>query len=148
LCAIMAVRAFDGSKSTRSRARYETRLSLIAIVLGFGTCVFVSIFFGTTHVVLALGVGLATFLALVVSRRFALNSWGIAGVISVMLLLGTSIAGTLPRIYSSHPTLSFADAPKSLISATERMLADGNWTGSGAGSFKAILPIYKDADGL
>jgi hypothetical protein len=146
LCLASAVGALDRSSSLRSRSTLEggRRLALMASVAAFATCAVVLVSFGTIHALFALAFGLGTFLAFTATRRFGLNSWGIAGVASVMILVGSSIVATQPRIYTSDPTLAFADAPKSLI--TERILADGSWTGSGAGTFKALVPIYKVAD--
>ena len=35
-----------------------------------------------------------------------------------------------------------------LIEVTQRILADASWTGVGAGTFAAILPIYRNVDEL
>jgi hypothetical protein len=64
----------------------------------------------------------------------------------MMVLVAFSIILiTQPRISTFDPTLAFADAQEPLLSLTERVLADVSWTGSGAGTFKALVPIYKDA---
>jgi hypothetical protein len=44
-------------------------------------------------------------------------------------------------------TLAFAaQVPPARISETQSMLADAPWAGSGAGTFAALLPIYRDFD--
>jgi hypothetical protein len=46
-------------------------------------------------------------------------------------------------------TVAFAaQAPKPLIAVTQRVLAETSWVGTGAGTFAAILPIYRDIDEL
>jgi hypothetical protein len=43
-------------------------------------------------------------------------------------------------------TLRYANAPAALISDADRLIGDTGWLGSGAGSFTALLPIYRDID--
>ena len=46
-------------------------------------------------------------------------------------------------------TLAFAtQAPAPLIAVTQRVVSETAWTGTGAGTFAAILPIYRDIDEL
>ena len=46
-------------------------------------------------------------------------------------------------------TLAFASqAPRPLITVTQRVLAETSWAGTGAGTFAAALPIYRDVDEL
>src|SRR5207244_8158845 len=47
--------------------------------------------------------------------------------------------------HTSNLTIAFAGEP-SQRSATERMLADVPWAGTGAGTFASLLPVYQDAD--
>jgi len=150
LCAAAAAYVLDGSKSLRSKPDVEPSrvLPLTSSLAAFVICVLVLACFGSAHALFAFAIGLAIFLAIGASRRFALSPWGIAGILSMMFLVGSSIIATQPRIYAADPTLALADAPKSLVSVTERILADGTWTGSGAGTFGALVPIYKDPDEL
>jgi hypothetical protein len=46
-------------------------------------------------------------------------------------------------------TLAFAArAPAPLIAVTQRILTETSWVGTGAGTFAAVLPIYRDIDEL
>ena len=46
-------------------------------------------------------------------------------------------------------TLAFADhAPTQLVFLTRRILTETGWAGTGAGTFSAILPIYRDINEL
>jgi hypothetical protein len=46
-------------------------------------------------------------------------------------------------------TLAFAThAPAPLIAVTRRVLTETGWAGTGAGTFAAVLPIYRDIDAL
>jgi hypothetical protein len=62
-----------------------------------------------------------------------------------------AIAGFLvlskPELGTNSITLAFATkAPPSLTSMSQRILDDAPLTGTGAGTFAAIAPIYRDAD--
>jgi len=53
----------------------------------------------------------------------------------------------VPAKKDADPTLALSTQGQ--ISSIERMLSDAKWGGSGAGSFEALLPIYRDtADSL
>jgi len=146
LCAAAVARVLGGSNSLGPGhdVAASRKPALMASLVAFVICVSAVVCFGTTHALFAMAFGVATFLAVAAIRRLGLSSWGIAGVVAMMILVGSSIVVTQPRIATLDPTLAFADAPKSVLSMTERILADGSWTGSGAGSFKALVPIYKD----
>jgi hypothetical protein len=46
-------------------------------------------------------------------------------------------------------TLAFAASPQSpLIALTRRILTETSWLGTGAGTFAAILPVYRDINEL
>jgi hypothetical protein len=146
LCVAAAACTLDGSKRQRSIAEIASspKVPLIASLVAFAVCASAVVCLGTPHALFAMASGLVTFLALAASRHFRLSSWGIAGIASSMILIASAIVASQARTSASDPTLSLADAPESFLSITQRILADGTWTGSGAGTFQAIAPIYKD----
>ena len=82
-------------------------------------------------------------------RRFRLGPWGIAGIVSVALFVAIATIVFQFGSQTKNLTLAFApQAPKALIMVTQRMLAETSWAGSGAGTFAAILPIYRGIDEL
>ena len=50
----------------------------------------------------------------------------------------------VPAKKDASPTLALSTHGQT--SSIERMLADAKWGGSGAGSFEALLPIYRDSE--
>jgi hypothetical protein len=49
----------------------------------------------------------------------------------------------VPATKDADPTLALSTQGQ--ISSIERMLSEAQWAGSGAGSFEALLPIYRDS---
>lgn len=151
LCATAIVGNLDRSGSVRSNLDVAaSRMFPLTVSLAASAiCASVLVCFGTAHVLFAVAFGLGIFLIVATSRRFGLSPWGTAGIAAMMILVASSITiVTQPRISSFDLTLAFADAPESLLSTTERILADVSWTGIGAGAFKALVPMYKDAGEL
>lgn len=144
LCATAIVRTVDG----RENASATLEAALAPSLTAFAICATTLVCFASSSALFALGFGLATLLGVIAVRRFGLSSWGVAGIASMMVLAAFCIVASQPGIYTSDPALALASAAPSDVSVTERMLADGTWTGSGAGSFQALAPIYQDPDDL
>ncbi len=57
-----------------------------------------------------------------------------------------AVIGSRPAISNVDLTLAFASKqPASLISTTQHILKDVPWTGTGAGTFASLHPIYQEA---
>jgi hypothetical protein len=76
-------------------------------------------------------------------RRIGLGTVGtLIAVIVVCVVAGMLIAG---RLGQSGPdlTLRFTSPSAPANGITQRMLADRMWTGTGAGTYRALVPIYR-----
>jgi hypothetical protein len=99
---------------------------------------------GTLLFVITYGLGML--LAVVVIRRMGLGIWGGTAIVVIALVVAFALVGTKAAIRHTDLTLAFALQQQGpLISITQRMLADVPWTGTGAGTFGSLLPIYRDA---
>jgi hypothetical protein len=117
----------------------------VASLAAFALCLAALVCFGTNQGLCALVLGVATLLGGAVIRYFRLGSWGIAGAAATMILIAASIIATQPRVYTFDPTLAFVTAaPESLVSVAQRILNDGGWTGSGAGTFSVLVPFCQE----
>lgn len=78
--------------------------------------------------------------------RLRLGPWGRSGIAAAASVgvIGFLAAGPVDR--AAHPTLAFSSQSRDSIAAAERMLADAKWAGTGAGTFEALLKIYRDVD--
>jgi hypothetical protein len=112
-------------------------LALCLIALGLDATA--GLWFATAY-------GVATILAIVAIRRLGLGPWENIGIATVAGLVAAVTIGIQLAARPIDLTLAFASkASDALLSTTQRILADAPWTGTGAGTFDAILPIYRDA---
>jgi hypothetical protein len=99
---------------------------------------------GTLLFIVTYGIGML--LTFVVIRRIGLGVWGGTAVAGTALLVAIAMIGSQSAIRHTDLTLAFSLQQKgALISVTQRILADVPWTGTGAGTFASLLPIYLDA---
>jgi hypothetical protein len=144
-----AVRTFErGETANMHPTRSATSLTqtfaacLVALVL----CVTAIALDLTDNLLSIMTYALATFLAVVAIRRAGLGVWGSTALAVTAWLIAIAVIVTRPAIGNIDLTLAFASRqPASLISATQHILADAPWTGTGAGTFASLLPIYRDA---
>jgi hypothetical protein len=143
----------------RTLERYETRRaspgrSTSALIRTFAACaialaICVAVLFMTAPVgtLVATGFGVVALTSVVLIRRLGLGSWGISAIgLPVVAIAGFLAAGE-PQLGTESFTLAFAnEAPASLTSMSQRILADAPLRGTGAGTFAAIAPIYRDIE--
>ncbi len=141
----------------RTFERYETRhsspdrsVSLLmttfaACGLAFAVCV-ASVILGSQDATLvATGYGVATIAAVVLIRRLGFGPWGTAAIVVPAVAVATFLAVGYPAARSKAFSLAFATgSPASLTSLGQRVLDDAPLMGTGAGTFAAIAPVYRD----
>jgi len=123
----------------------QSRASVIAILSGAALsliiCTAAILVYGNPTAILAAIAGTATLLAVFAIRRWFLGPWGVAGIAAaaaIGLLLGFA---AIPAKKNADLTVAFSAQNQT---ATERMLSDMTLAGSGAGTFNALLPLYRD----
>jgi hypothetical protein len=75
-------------------------------------------------------------------RRWRFGLWGQAAIAALAAVVTAGFLAIMPARKDASPTFS----TQSQISPIERMLSDTRWGGSGAGSFEALMPIYRDSN--
>jgi hypothetical protein len=159
LCALGAVIAAATMVLAMER-RYETprtkigwtNLSVMSLALvAFGICGLSLVIFAPALVGIAAAAGLATFIILMIVRRLGFGVWvgdtiaavamGVA--IALTLIIAESHAGSGDAVlrYASH-------SQSSLSSIVQRIIADTGWSGTGAGTFELLLPIYRESSAI
>ena len=90
--------------------------------------------------------GLLLLIIAIAIRYFAIGRWGISAIASVILLIVVAaVVDFQPEIKKAGLTLAFAsNVQPGLVALTERVLSDSFWTGTGAGTFSAMLPLYQE----
>jgi hypothetical protein len=145
------------ASTIRSIERYETRrnnaemtltrfgqslgISLLALAL----CWLALIIAAPAPVIFAASCGFATVGLVVMVRRFALGPLAAGALAAVAIIASIAVAaGSKSSTASGDLSLRFAaEAAPSALSMAERMMAD-NSIGTGVGTFKALVPIYRD----
>jgi hypothetical protein len=125
------------------------RLTSAACLIAVAICSLAVFVGATSQTYFAVSYGVATFAVAIVGRRFRLGPWGYSAIVSVALVVGIAAVALQPRRQTMDLTLAFAArAPAPLIAVTQRVLTETRWTGTGVGTFAAVLPIYRDIDEL
>jgi len=143
LAGATAIRLYERYRSRRPPNRIAEAFLAATSGLGLVIGLFV-IFSNPTPILIFAGViGLGTLSAMMVIRQLALGLWGQAGIAAIVVVAAVGfIAGNSPP-RETNATLAFANRSEASIAAAERMLSDATWTGSGAGTFEALFPIYR-----
>ena len=97
-------------------------------------------------VMIATGYGFGALIAVAVIRRLGFGPWGTAAIAVPAIGLAVLLIASEPGLRTKGVVLAFAPSHTALISASQRILDDAAWTGTGAGTFAAIVPIYRDID--
>ena len=136
----------------RAIERYETRRSRLTLLLptfiassvALVICILALLRGGTHQAVIAAACGCAALVWIKMIRRFAPSGLSFAFV--TVLILIAAIGLTIYRPVERGKTLLLAFATSSSVTtaASERMLADAPLVGTGAGTFAALLPLYRE----
>jgi hypothetical protein len=88
--------------------------------------------------------GLFALLSHWIIRRFALGLWGVAGFVAGALGIAAILVAAYPAHRDVSATLAYAqDSQPSVLAFNQRMLDNGPFVGTGAGTFAALAPIYR-----
>jgi len=139
------------TKSPRPTDRKSAlhRPTFMPYVAALTICMAAFLLNATTQHYFAVCMGLTVLVAAFAARRFSLGPWGISAVFSLVLFVAISIIVVTYRDQTVGLTLAFAPLNYGpLVNVTQRILSDAGWAGFGAGTFAAILPIYRDINEL
>jgi hypothetical protein len=121
---------------------YETMISIV----GLAICLLAIMINADAIMLFAVACGLAVLISIVAIRKWRLGLWGQCGLAAaaVIGLIGFFSANPINR--DVDPTLWFSSQPTPIIVTADRILADAGVGGTGAGTFEALSPIYRDTD--
>jgi hypothetical protein len=143
----------------RTLERYETRhaspdrsvpgllRTFAACAAALAVCIAVLIITAPIGTLVATGYGVAALTSVVLIRRLGLGTWGTLAIAVPAIAIAGFLVVSEPGLRAKSFTLAFAtQAPASLTSMSQRILDDAPLTGTGAGTFAAIAPIYREID--
>lgn len=144
--AIGALERFETQRIKGDSSIATLAMVFVFCVAAFAACGLAIFLHATGFLILAAGSGLATLASVVLMRRLGLGPWGYSAIGSVTIVIAVSVVAMQPASRITTLTLPLASHVVSPSSVTERILAASPWTGTGAGTFAALIPIYRDAD--
>jgi hypothetical protein len=143
-----AIRTFERHETRRADPNASLAAfapTLAACFAAFAACAAAVVWSGTGETIFSAAYGLATMIAVVAIRRLGLGPWGYGAIAAAAVVVAAAIIASRPGLRTQDLTLAFAtQVPPARVSEVQSMLADAPWAGSGAGTFAALLPIYRD----
>jgi hypothetical protein len=145
LSCAMAIRAYERLDSTRQRkSRMTAIVPVSASVAPLFVCLSAILISADLVLFLAALFGAGILIAVLAIRRWRLGPLGQAGIAALAAVAVFGFLAFVPATKDADPTLALSTQGQ--ISSIERMLSEAQWAGSGAGSFEALLPIYRASD--
>jgi hypothetical protein len=127
---------------TRPKSSQMTRVAASASMAVFFICLSAILISADAILAFASVFGAGILISVSAIRKWRLGPWGLAGLAALTAVLVMGFLAIASR-KDADPTLIFSTQDK--LSSIERMLSDTKWAGSGAGSFEALLPIYRNS---
>ena len=159
LCALGVVMA--ATAVVRAIERHETRqpesdvpftkfaLAPALALVAFGICAISLVIFSRAPVSIAAASGLATLVILMVIRRLGFGplAGDTVAAMAISIVIGIAITVAETHAGTGNAMLRYASpSPSSLISMTQRIIADTGWPGTGGATFELLLPIYGNSN--
>jgi hypothetical protein len=143
---IRTIERYETRHSSPQRSLLALRLTFLAVSAALVICVAVLLVERRLEVLFAAGYGLLAVACMMIIRRFRLGLWLAVGIAVSALGVATMLAAAQLEKHTSL-TLVFAAGPSvSLPALSERVLEDAPLIGTGAGTFAAVAPIYRELD--
>jgi len=121
--------------------------SFLASSVALAICGGALVIGGPLKVLFPAGYGLFALAGLMTIRRLGLELWGVIGIAAPALVVGIFLVAAHPPERGINLVLAFASASSpSLTALSERVLDDAPLVGTGAGTFAALAPIYREMD--
>jgi len=141
-----AIRAYESNEMQRVRSRKSSGQPAYAIafsIASFAICLLAIMTAPDSALLLAAACGGGVLISVTAIRRLRLGPWGRSGIVAAAIvgLIGFFAANPIAR----DADLTLALAGPSQTPTAERILADARWAGTGAGTFRVLSPIYRDA---
>lgn len=143
-----ALHTYERSKTRgtdRAGSMASPKLIFSACVIAVVICTAAIFAHSTIQVYFSVLCGITILLMTNGMRRLGAGPWEFSAIIAAISVIAIAGITLKPGIQTMGLTLAFAShSPSQLIALTQRILAETNWTGTGAGTFASVLPVYRD----
>jgi hypothetical protein len=148
----------SGSLGIRAFERYEARprdaqsapakltVTLAVCTASFAICLSALLANGDRILFFGASYGLATLIGVAAARRFRIGRWGRLGLVSSATLGAVGFIVTTPGIQDANLALVWSSSASNSVAITQRIMSDAAWTGTGAGTFEFLIPIYRASE--
>jgi hypothetical protein len=143
-CAVRAYERFETRRSDDSHSGQRLASNVLISCGMFAICAGAIALGDAGNTLFAAAAGSAALLGIVLVRRLGLGWWGGLAVALGGCALGVWIVADTLNEGRSDFTVRFAAPPSPSSPITERMLTGSRWIGTGAGTFHALVPIYRE----
>jgi len=142
---IRTIERYETRHSSPQRSVPALRLAFVACSVALAICGASLIVRATREVIFATGCGLLALACIVIIRRFRFGQWLALGIAVWALGVAILLAATHPAERGTSVVLAFSrEHSASLPALSERVLDDAPLAGTGAGTFAAVAPIYRE----
>jgi hypothetical protein len=149
LACAMAVSAYERYQMRRGRD-YQLPSSLAVPLAGsfaaFLVCLSAILLSADPVLVLAAACGGGIVASALAIRQLRLGLWGKSGIAAVAIVGLVGFVAVNPANRNVDLTLALSNQSPPSLATAERMISDASWAGTGAGTFDALLPIYRTLD--
>ena len=143
-CGLLVFERHETRGSNNVKAKRKFLISSVACLTGFIICASAIAITRSGSMIFASGSGLLTFVAIAAIRRWALGRLGAAAIgvtAAVIAIALVTVAASDP-----DPRFAFVNKGAATIELSQRILNDAPFFGYGAGSFRALVPIYQSSN--
>jgi hypothetical protein len=142
-----AIRAYEQLDSKSTRQRKSRTMAIVAVsasMVALFICLAAILISADVVLLLSALFGAGILIGVFAIRKWQFGLWGQVGIAAIAAVAVFGFFAIVPAKKDTDPTLALST--QSQIASLERMISDAKWAGSGAGSFEALLPIYRGID--
>jgi hypothetical protein len=144
---IRTIERYETRRSSPQRSVPVLLWSFVACSGALTICGAVELLGATREILIATAYGIFALISLSIIRRLALGAIGTAAIAAPALGAAIFLLAYHPAERGTSVPLAFTGASDpSLIALSERVLQDAPLVGTGAGTFAALAPIYRQID--
>ena len=133
-------------RGTNASPDSSTIIAAMASVAAMTICLSAIAITADAPLVLAAASGVLVLIGLAAIRRLRLGPWGQSGIAAAAAVALIGFFAAIPANRAADLTLVWSGQPQVSIATADRILSDTKWTGTGAATFEALVPIYRDVD--
>jgi len=141
------LRAFENyrrRRGTNGSPDPSTSIATAVPIAAIAICLSAIVIAADVAMAAAAASGVLVLIGLAVIHRLRLGPWGVSGIAAAAAVALIGFFAAIPTNGAADLTLVVSSQPQVSIATAERMLSDAKWAGTGAGTFAALLPIYRD----